>query len=408
MTVLGNARVVTPGGVLDHGWVSVDDDGGRIDGIGAGDPPTGTDVTDLGGAWLLPGFIDLHVHGGGGHDVTASPEDMAAAVAFHRSHGTTRTLVSLVTAPLDALAEQLGWVANLAAAGPSPHGHVVGAHLEGPFLSQVRCGAQNPAYLLGPDRVAFAALAEAARGTLRSVTVAPELPGALDLIADVLGCGAVAAVGHSDATYAEARAAIDAGATLATHLFNGMRPLHHREPGVIAAALEAELASELINDGVHVHPVITTLVARVPERLVLVTDAIEAAGIGDGDYLLGGQPVTVRDGQARLTSDGSLAGSTLTMDVALRRAVRASGLSIVAASAAASGNPARVLGIDDRCGSIARGRDADLVVLDDDLRLVQVIAGGAPCGRADAQAIATTPISAEDANNSFLGNTRTV
>jgi N-acetylglucosamine-6-phosphate deacetylase len=399
MTVLSHGRVVTPGGVLDDGWVSIAD--GRIAAIGAGAPPGDDDTTDLAGAWLLPGFIDLHVHGGGGHDATRSPEDMAAAVAFHRSHGTTRTLVSLVTAPLDALAEQLGWVADLANAGPSAAGHVVGAHLEGPFLSHVRCGAQNPAHLLNPDRAAFAALVAAARGTLRSVTIAPELPGALELIEDVVAAGAVAAIGHTDAGYADAQAGIDAGASLATHLFNGMRPMHHREPGAIGAALVAELACELINDGVHVHPAITTLVAAVPQRLVLITDAMDAAGVGDGDYVLGDQPVTVRDGQARLASDGSLAGSTLTMDAALRRAVRECGLSITAASAAASGNPARVLGIDERCGAIVRGLDADLVVLDADLRVQQVLAGG-------VQAVATTPISAGEASSSFFGSTRTV
>jgi N-acetylglucosamine-6-phosphate deacetylase len=177
--------------------------------------------------------------------------------------------------------------------------------------------------------------------------------------------------------------------------------MHHREPGAIGAALVAELACELINDGVHVHPAITTLVAAVPQRLVLITDAMDAAGVGDGDFVLGGQPVTVRDGQARLASDGSLAGSTLTMDAALRRAVHECGLSITAASAAASGNPARVLGIADRCGAIVRGLDADLVVLDADLRIQQVLAGG-------AQAVATTPISAGDASNSFFGSTRTV
>jgi N-acetylglucosamine-6-phosphate deacetylase len=384
---------------------------GRIADIGSGPPPAGDGdaTTDLDSAWLLPGFIDLHVHGGGGHDVTTSPDELAAAVAFHRSCGTTRTLVSLVTAPLDALVEQLGWVADLADAGPSPAGQVIGAHLEGPFLSHARCGAQNAAHLLLPDRAAFATLVAAARGSLRSVTVAPELPGALDLIGDILAAGAVAAIGHTDAGYADAMAAIDAGATLATHLFNGMRPLHHREPGVIAAALTSDLACEVINDGVHVHPAITALVARVPGRLALITDAMEAAGVGDGDYVLGAQHVQVRDGQARLTANGSLAGSTLTMGAALRRAVRESGLSVQAASAAASGNPARVLGIDDHCGSIMPGRDADLVVLDDDLQLVRVMARGGWCdGRVRPQAVATTPISARDASRSFLGNTRTV
>lgn len=369
MTVLCNARIVTPSGVIERGFVSIED--GRIAEVGTGVPPAPAE--DLHGAWVLPGFIDLHMHGGGGHDVAASPVDMAAALAFHRRHGTTRSLVSLVTAPLDTLARQLGWVADLLASGGTG---AVGAHLEGPFLSHARCGAQNPAHLLAPDRQAFAGLVAAARGALRSVTIAPELPGALDLIPDVLDAGAIAAIGHSDAGYAEAKAAIDAGATLATHLFNGMRPLHHREPGIIGAALDTDLACEVINDGVHVHPAITALVAGKPQRLVLVTDAIDAAGVGDGEFELGGQRVRVRDGQARLAAGGTLAGSTLTMDDALRRAVVDSGLAIEVASAGASGNPARVLGIDDRCGSIAAGLDADLVVLDGDLRVRRVMVGG--------------------------------
>jgi N-acetylglucosamine-6-phosphate deacetylase len=376
VTVLTNARIVTPRGALEPGWVSVA--GGRIADIGTGAAPAGAH-DDLGGAWLLPGFIDLHVHGGGGHDATASPEDLAAAVAYHRSHGTTRTLVSLVTAPIETLIRELGWIADLVEAGPSAAGHVVGAHLEGPFLSHTRCGAQNPAHLLPPDRASFAALVEAARGTLRSVTIAPELPGALDLIADIRDAGAVAAIGHTDAGYAQAQAAIDAGVTLATHLFNAMPPMNHRAPGAAGAALAAGIRCEVINDGVHVHPAVTALVAQVPGRLVLITDAIEAAGAGDGDYVLGAQQVQVSDAQARLTTTGSLAGSTLTMDDAVRRAVLDSGLSVEAASAGASGNPARVLGTGDVCGSIAPGHDADLVVLDADLRVTRVMAAGGWC-----------------------------
>jgi N-acetylglucosamine-6-phosphate deacetylase len=202
------------------------------------------------------------------------------------------------------------------------------------------------------------------------------LPGAVALISDILAAGAVAAIGHTDADYAQAMSAIDAGATLATHLFNGMRPLHHRDPGVIGAALGSDLACEIINDGVHVHPAITALVARAPGRLVLVTDAIEAAGVGDGDFVLAGQDVQVRNGEARLTESGSLAGSMLTMDAAVRRAVVECGLSVCAASAAASANPARVLGIDHRCGAIAAGLDADFVVMDDDLQVQRVMAAG--------------------------------
>jgi N-acetylglucosamine-6-phosphate deacetylase len=370
LAVLANARVVTPGGVIENGWVSVAD--GRIAAVGASDAPSDARTVDLDGAWLLPGFVDLHMHGGGGHDVTASPDAMAGAVAFHRAHGTTSTLISLVTAPVEQLREQVTWAAALT----RTTGGVLGAHLEGPFLSHARCGAQNAAYLRLPDRDAFADLLAAADGTLRSMTIAPELPGALELVADVVAAGTVAALGHSDATYAQARAAIDAGASLCTHLFNGMRPLHHREPGLVGAALESGIACELINDGVHVHPAVTSLLGARPEQLVLVTDAIDAAGVGDGQYLLGGQAVRVQDGQARLASTGSLAGSTLTMAEAVRRAVLDSGLPIEVASAAASGNPARVLGLQDRVGAISPGRTADFAVLDEQLQVRAVMAAG--------------------------------
>jgi N-acetylglucosamine-6-phosphate deacetylase len=371
MTVLCNARVVTPDGVLPDGCVTVQ--GERIADVRPGRPDTADrPLVDLAGAWLVPGFIDLHMHGGGGHSVTASPDDLHAAVQFHLRHGTTRTLVSLVTASLDALERQLGWIADLAA---DPATTVLGAHLEGPFLSPARRGAQNAAHLRPPDRAALAGLVDAAAGTLRSVTLAPELPGALDLIPDVLAAGVVAAIGHSDATYTQACAAIDAGATLATHLFNGMRPLHHREPGIVGAALGAGLACELINDGVHVHPAIIGLLARQPDRLVFVTDAIEAAGVGDGRFELGGQTVQVRDGEARL-DDGSLAGSTLTMDAALRRAVVECGVPIEVAATCAAANAARVLGVADRCGAISAGLDADLVVLDEALHVQRVMTRG--------------------------------
>jgi len=374
--LLAGARVVTPGGVIEGGWVQIE--AGVITAMSPGPRPPG-DAVDLGGAWLLPGYIDLHVHGGGGHDASASPADLAAAVAFHRQHGTTRTLVSLVAAPLEALAEQLAWIADRVAIGPTAQGHVLGAHLEGPFLSAARCGAQNPGHLLRPDTAAFARLAAAARGTLRSITIAPELPGALDLIAAARAAGVVAAVGHTDATYAQARVGLEAGLRLATHLFNGMPPVHHREPGVVVAVLEGRIAVEIINDGIHIHPALIRLLAREPEQLLLVTDAISAAGTGDGTFLLGGQQAVVRDGTARLTATGTLAGSTLTMDAAVRRAVVECGLPIEVASAAASANPARVLGIGDRCGAIAVGHDADLVVLDDELRVLRVMAGGSWC-----------------------------
>jgi N-acetylglucosamine-6-phosphate deacetylase len=367
MTVLVGGRVVTPAGVLDGGWVELA--GTAIVAVGSGPPPGGARV-DLAGAWLLPGFIDIHVHGGGGHDFGGSPDDLAAGIAFHRSRGTTRTLVSLVTAPVEALCEQLRRVAERAERDPS----VVGAHLEGPFLSRVRCGAQHPEYLLEPDRQTLDTLLKAGRGQVRMVTVAPELPGALELIDHLVEAGVTAAVGHTDATYAQAMAAFARGARLLTHAFNGMRPLHHREPGPVAAALDAGVACEAINDRVHVHPAVLRLIP--PERLILVTDAIDAAGQGDGRYRLGGQDVSVVGGQARLVDGGALAGSTLTLDDAVRRAVLDVGLNVPAASAAASAHPAGMLGIADRCGVIVEGRDADLVLLDDGLRVRRVMVRG--------------------------------
>jgi N-acetylglucosamine-6-phosphate deacetylase len=298
-------------------------------------------------------------------------------VAFHRAHGTTRTLVSLVTAPVERMCEQLRWIAALAEAGPQPGGHVLGAHLEGPFLSHARCGAQHPDHLLAPDPQALAELLKAGQGHVRSVTIAPELPGGLDLVDRLVGEGVVAAVGHTDAGYDEAAAAFVRGATLLTHAYNGMRPPHHREPGPVAAALDAGATCEIINDQVHVHPAAVRLIAH--GRVAFVTDAIDAAGKGDGRYTLGGQDVVVTGREARLAKDGALAGSTLTMDAAFRTAVREVGMPVGVASWAASGEPARVLGLADRCGAIAVGLDADLVVLDDAFEVRRVMAAGTWC-----------------------------
>jgi N-acetylglucosamine-6-phosphate deacetylase len=371
--ILSGARVVTPRRILSPGWVEIDERG-RITYAGAGAPPAGSSaVIDLHGAWLLPGFIDLHMHGGGGADVTRGAADMAAAVTFHRRRGSTHTLVSLMAQPVDLMCEQLSWAAALTRSG-----EIAGVHLEGPFLASARCGAQRPESLLMPDALVLRKLLEAGQGSVRTVTVAPELPGALDIITELVSTGVVAAIGHTDATYDQAAAGFGAGATLATHLFNAMGSFNQREPGPSIAALDAGVHVEMINDGVHVHDALTRLVGRnSPRSLAFITDAISATGMGDGEYTLGEQEVVVRDGEAHLASSDKLAGSTLTMDEALRRAVMSVGLPMEVASAAASGNPARVLGMADRTGSIAAGLDADLVVLGDDLAVQRVMRRGA-------------------------------
>jgi N-acetylglucosamine-6-phosphate deacetylase len=375
--LLVGGRVVTPDGVRSDAWVHVDGD--AIVSVGPGEPSVDAPVVDLEGAWLLPGMIDLHMHGGGGHSVATSREAMEGAVAFHRRHGTTATLVSLMTAPVDDLAEQLTWAAELTRRGATPSGNVLGSHLEGPFLSVRRSGAQNESHMIAPDRNILDRLVTAAGGSLRMVTLAPELEGALELIGPLREQGVIVAMGHSDATYEQATAAIRAGANHATHLFNAMPSLHHRAPGLVGAALEAGIPCELINDGLHVHPAVVRLVARLIACPVLVTDAIDASGVGDGTFVLGGQEVRVHDGEARLTRTESLAGSTLTMAQALRRAVTDSGLTVEEASAAASANPARVLGLEASIGSIAPGRRADLVVLDDEFQISAVMASGSWC-----------------------------
>ncbi|GDY32100.1 N-acetylglucosamine-6-phosphate deacetylase [Gandjariella thermophila] len=364
--------VVGADGVLAGGWVAVR--GATITAVGDGDPPPGESVDAI-GCWVVPGFVDIHCHGGAGEAFgSADPDGVARAVTAHRRHGTTTMLASLVSRPVPDLAREIAALAELA-----EDGLVAGIHLEGPFLSAARCGAHDPAVLRPPDPASVDALLGAGRGQVRMVTLAPELDGAVDAVRRLAGAGVLAAIGHTDATEAQVRPAVDAGATVATHLFNGMRPLHHREPGPIGALLDDErVAVELICDLVHVHPTAVRLAARhaAPDRTVLVTDAISATGIGDGVYDLGGLRVTVRDGVPTLDGGGSLAGSTLTMDAAFRNLVRGCGLTVVEAVAATATRPAALLGRADRTGALRPGLAADLVLLDAELRPVRVMACG--------------------------------
>ena len=371
MLVTGG-RVVTPAGVLTGGWVQVAGD--RITAVGEGPPPEGEGPAEGSGAWVVPGFVDVHVHGGGGASYTSGDPAQARVVAeLHRAHGTTTTFASLVTAPLPVMLRSVGALADLV-----EDGTLAGLHLEGPFLAAARCGAHDPRHLRAPDPEELAALLAAGRGTVSHVTVAPELPGGLELVRRLVDAGLVAAVGHSDATHDQAVAAFDAGARLATHLYNAMRPVHHREPGVVVAALDDERVTvELINDGVHLHDAVvrSTFRQATARRVALVTDAVVAAGVGDGVYGSGTRTVEVVGGVARLAGSAAMAGSTLTMDVAVRRAVQVAGVPVAEAVEAAATTPARALGLED-VGALAPGLRADLVLLDEDLAVRSVLAGG--------------------------------
>ncbi len=378
-TLLTNARRLDADGEVPGSWVLID--GPAIAATGTGEPP-GSDhaadhaadlAVDLAGAWLTPGFIDLHVHGGGGHAFDDGPDSIRAALAVHRAHGTTRSVVSLVSAPLEALEASLDGIADVVAEDPT----VLGAHLEGPFLSAARCGAHDPARLRDPALDEVQRLIDAARGSLRLLTIAPELPGALKAIRLLRGAGVTVAVGHTEADEELTLDAFDAGARVLTHAFNAMPALHHRRPGPLGAAITDKLVTlELVLDGHHVHPAMAGLLfAGAPGRVALVTDAMAAAGAGDGDYRLGALDVVVRDGRATLGPDGPLAGSTLTQDAALRFAIGMD-LTPVEAVTALTATPARALKLADRLGRIAPGFAADLVVLDSEWNVQRVWAAG--------------------------------
>ncbi len=436
--VLRAARVVTSTGVHAPGWVHVER--GVIAGVGGGSRPDedrpdvvgagSATVRDLGDATLVPGFVDVHVHGGGGASYpeagTAPRRESGAAgrrdpaqpalIArdAHLVHGTTSTMASLVAEPPERLRDQLAALVPLALAG-----EIRGIHLEGPWLSPARKGAHDPAALRAPDPREVESLLEAGRGTIRMVTVAPELPGAMEAIERLTAAGVVVAIGHTEADFDTTVRAIDAGATVATHLFNAMPPLLHRDPGPALALLRDErVFLELIDDGAHLHPALVDWVVESAgaERVMLVTDAMAAACCPDGGYRLGALDVDVAGGVARLAGTDTIAGGTATMDVLFRRRAilvgdrdgGAAGDAAGAAGTAGAGGasdpaadragaaddsalvaavkltaltPARAMGWDD-AGDIAPGKRADLVVLDPGLGVREVIRGGAVIDRA--------------------------
>jgi N-acetylglucosamine-6-phosphate deacetylase len=373
-------KVPTAG--LTDGVVTVED--GVITGVAAAEPPGASEGPGVPGTVILPGLLDIHCHGGGGHSfATTDPAEALAAADYHAAAGTTGVIASLVTAAPKELLRQVRALAPLVAAG-----QLLGIHLEGPFLAHARRGAHAPWLLRDPEQALVARLLEAAGGAIRIVTLAPERPGAAPVAAMLRAAGVVVAYGHTDADYeCMARALADAsGDALVTHLGNAMPQLHHRAAGPLGAALAAaaadEASVELIADGVHVDAGFTRLVfaCAAPGRVVLVTDATAAAGMPDGEYLLGTLQVTVSGGVARLAvrdeaGDGAIAGGTSTL-LRVVATARTAGVPLADAVRAASAAPARVLGLSPSRGALAPGMVADLVVTDEHLALRRVMRAG--------------------------------
>ena len=373
MSLICAGAVVIDGQVCRPGWLQTS--GRRILACGPGSPSGPADA-DFPDSIVVPGFVDMHVHGGGGASYTEA-HGIAGAAGFHLQHGTTTTLASLVTVgPAELIA------GARALAEQTRQGAIAGIHLEGPWLSPAHCGAHDRTQMRDPDAAEIDAVLAVGGDAIRMVTLAPELQGSEWAIRRFLDAGVVVAVGHTDATYEQARHAITLGATVGTHLFNAMPALHHREPGPALALLEdPRVTVEIIADGVHLHPAVVRSVIEAvgPGRVALVTDAVAAAGSGDGSFLLGTVPIDVVSGVARVRGTSTIAGSTATMDQ-LFRTVAGLGLNADAGLAAAvqmtSATPALALGLD-QVGSLRPGYDANLVVLDDDLQTKAVMVRGA-------------------------------
>lgn len=382
-------RLLTAAAAIEHPLLLVDD--GRIVQMAAQSSlslPSGVSAVDFRNATIVPGYIDLHIHGSAGFDVM---DDSAKALpAIERllvRHGVTSYFPTTVTAPMDQTLRAIERLADAIENCERGHNNKdgerravpLGIHLEGPFISHARRGVHPPQDLLAPTVARFESLWQAARGRIRMMTIAPELEGAIEVIAEAARRGVCVSLGHSDADFATTERAIDAGATHATHTFNAMRPLDHRNPGILGAVLSDDrVSADIIADTVHIDPAIMKLVARAkrPEQTVLITDAISATGMPNGRYRLGSFEVDVCDGKC--TIDGKLAGSVLTLDRAVRNLAHFAEWNLSQAVAAATQNPARVAKIAGK-GILAPGADADFVVLDTKGEVLRTFIGGKEC-----------------------------
>lgn len=383
--LITNANLMLPDSLLSEGWLRWRD--GRIAALGSGEPPASDDdqhTVDAAGQIVLPGFIDVHVHGGANHEAMDATTDALHSMArFYAQHGVTSFLATTWTESRAAITAAL--IAIAGARGPVRDGAtLLGAHLEGPYFNPSRAGAQSDRFIRRADREE--ALSWLELGVIRLLALAPEYDENHWLIRECVGQNITVSAGHTAATYEQMQRAIDLGVRQMTHTYNGMNGLHHREPGTLGAALAFdELYCEIIADNIHVHPAALKIAYRAkgPDKLILITDAIRGAGMPDGEYPIDERTVIIRDGAVRLPDD-TLAGSTLTMDRALRNLRDATGESLETLWPASSRNAACALGIDDRTGSLETGKDADLVLVDDEVNVNATVALGNVIYRGEA------------------------
>jgi N-acetylglucosamine-6-phosphate deacetylase len=391
-TVITAGRLWDGTRLVDQPVIVVEE--GRILSIGsrtATSIPSGARIVDYPGATLAPAYFDVHIHGSAGHDVMeATPEALGSIGRFLARHGVGSYLATTVTARIDVTLRSLSGIAKWIRDAPGEDGpvdhlrdqaRIIGIHFEGPFLSHLRRGVHPPDLLLAPDIGVFDRMFEAAEGHVRLMTLAPELPGAIELAKHAISKGVRVSVGHSNATAPEARAAIAAGAVSATHTYNAMRPLDHRDPGILGTVLSTDsLYAELICDGVHTMPEVVRIWWRSKgaERAILITDAMSAAGMPDGMYRLGDMMVQVKDGKA--TAGDALAGSLLTLDRGLVNCIEFTGAPLDEALRLVTSNPAAMTGLGDRVDTLAAGHPANMVAVDAAGRLIASVRGGQPLG----------------------------